>query len=100
MKDRIINLLVRIYVAVKSIVFTVKYFFRVENDKADKRRRRLILIPFAVMMTAAFITMYAIVYTRSYNIMNADKLIVFDYDEAEEVITVLGRSFSINTNVQ
>ncbi|MDR0946468.1 MAG: hypothetical protein LBM87_01790 [Ruminococcus sp.] len=53
------------------------------------------MIPFAVAMIVVFVSMYAVVYTRSYNIMNSEKLVVFRFDEENEVITVLGRNFSV-----
>jgi prolipoprotein diacylglyceryltransferase len=95
MKNRIIDLFVRIYVAIYNTFRMIKYFFRVENDMTDKRRRRRIMIPFAVAMIVVFVSMYAVVYTRSYNIMNSEKLVVFRFDEENEVITVLGRNFSV-----
>jgi membrane-bound metal-dependent hydrolase YbcI (DUF457 family) len=94
---KLINLLTVLGAIVLMTLAELRLFFRVEDTKRNQRRRRAVIVPFAVLLSVLFVFLYATAYENSYNIMNSERLTVFEIKttENETVITVLGRTFTL-----
>lgn len=71
--------------------------FDIRMTEKQRQHRLIIKVLSASILISAFLIGCITVYTNSYNIMNKDKMIVFDYEKTDDetVITVMNKEYHI-----
>jgi hypothetical protein len=68
----------------------IRYFFRVEASRREKIKCNITLALSSIILIVLCLVGYTIVYARSYDIMNEQPILIFDYNEEDTVLTFLG----------